>query len=372
MNEQLKSEHQQNLHIGKLAGFMFLIMTVVTLLFTVRLYYIYSSSQSSIPLLKVLLWSVEEWYLWGLIGIFIILLLNRIRFTEKPRSIQAITLAVMTPVIPAVHLFLYANIWYLTRDLFQADVGTSYTGTLDVFFDIMFSKYFHQLLTFVIIISIYYMYDYYRKLRMEKERLSELQNQLTEMQLETLKTQLQPHFLFNTLNTITALIHSDPDKADKMTTRLADLLRATLDNKGKDLIPLKEELEYIKRYLEIQKIRFEDRLTIRYDIDPSTLDIQIPYLLLQPLVENAIQHGITKNKDEGTISVKTVIMNQSLVLTVQDNGKGIATAEDLDSEQGIGISNIKQRLQRIYNNQAEMSFNQLTPAGLEVKLTIPV
>ena len=127
----------------------------------------------------------------------------------------------------------------------------------------------------------------------------QLEAQLSDARLRTLQAELHPHFLFNTLHAISTLVHTKPDLADRMISRLSDLLRLTFDRSGASRVPLQEELEFLQKYLEIEQTRFQDRLTVRYEIDPDTLDAEVPRLILQPLVENAIQHGIAPRSGPG-------------------------------------------------------------------------
>ena len=142
------------------------------------------------------------------------------------------------------------------------------------------------------ILGVYKAVDFYRKYRSRELRASQLEAQLAQVQLGALKSQLQPHFLFNTLNAISALVRDDPRDAERMIARLSDLLRMTLDNVGVEEVPLRDELEFVHKYLEIEQTRFGERLVFRENIDPCTLDVMVPTLVLQPLVENAVRHGV--------------------------------------------------------------------------------
>src|SRR5262249_28489116 len=146
------------------------------------------------------------------------------------------------------------------------------------------------------------------------------QLQVTEAQLQALKMQLHPHFLFNTLNSISALLDEDVDAADQMLARLGDFLRLTLENSGAQRVTLQEELEFLRCYLEIERVRFEDRLTINMHIDPEALDARVPNLILQPIVENAIRHGIVSRIAPGQIDISAKRLRDTLQLQVRDNG----------------------------------------------------
>ncbi len=143
---------------------------------------------------------------------------------------------------------------------------------------------------------------YYHSLRREKLKEAQLETRLMEARLKTLEAELHPHFLFNTLHAISALLHRDPEDADRMISRLSDLLRITLDRSGAATIPLKDEIEFLQKYLDIERTRFQDRLTVRVQIDPDALDAEVPRMILQPLAENALKHGIASRVGAGTVA----------------------------------------------------------------------
>jgi LytS/YehU family sensor histidine kinase len=171
------------------------------------------------------------------------------------------------------------------------------------------------------------------------------------------------------LNSIATLIHKDPDAADQMTARLSDLLRLTLENIGVQEIPLAQELEFLERYLEIEKTRFSDRLVVRIDVAPETLDASTPCLILQPLVENAIRHGIAARSLPGCVTVRAARDGEMLVLEVKDDGPGIPAA--LASNNGIGISSTRARLEKLYGDGHVFELNNAAEGGLAVKLAFP-
>src|SRR5262249_5377631 len=159
--------------------------------------------------------------------------------------------------------------------------------------------------------------EYYARYQEGRVRASRLETRLAQAQLNALKMQLHPHFLFNTLHSISSLVNEDPEAAEAMIARFSELLRLSLENTGAEEVPLSQEVEFIERYLEIEQIRFEDRLHIHFDIDPQTLDARVPNLILQPLVENAIRHGIAENSG-GRVEVRSRLVEGKLLLQVLD------------------------------------------------------
>jgi LytS/YehU family sensor histidine kinase len=221
------------------------------------------------------------------------------------------------------------------------------------------------------IVAVIFTFNYHKKFNENRLIASQLQSKLSLAELNMLKMQIQPHFLFNTLNTISALVHKNPDDADKMISRLSDLLRTSLDYSGKHFVTLREETDFLNLYLEIQKVRFKERLNVVFNLDPSSLNIQVPAIILQPIVENSIKHVLEKTKDVCEIKISSSLNNNILTLEVIDNGPGILTTNDT-SKDGIGLSNVKSRLSQIYNNDQSLKIKNLEDGGLLVSIEIPI
>jgi len=211
---------------------------------------------------------------------------------------------------------------------------------------------------------------YYRKYREGERRAIELRGQLAQAQLQALKMQLQPHFLFNTLNAIAALVRKNENKAaTDMLAGLSDLLRLTLESAGAQEVPLKQEIDFLERYLEIERIRFADRLQVRMQIAPETLEARVPNLILQPLVENAIRHGIAPRSTPGLIEISAERENGKLRLQVKDSGTGMPP--DQLHRRGVGLSNTLARLERLYGANQSLAFNNAPTGGAVVTLEMP-
>jgi two-component system, LytTR family, sensor kinase len=224
-----------------------------------------------------------------------------------------------------------------------------------------------------LIVLVSFVFDYYRRYRGGEIRATRLEAQLAHAQLHALKMQLQPHFLFNTLHSISALVYKDAEAADKMIARLGDFLRLTLENGGSQEVSLQQELEFLKCYLEIERIRFRDRLTVRFRIEPQTLDARLPNLILQPIVENAIKHGIAPHTGPGQIEIEASRLNGLLHVQVTDNGPGLADNGDHGKilKEGVGLANTQARLQQLYGNDHRLDLANTTRGGLSVILEIP-
>jgi two-component system, LytTR family, sensor kinase len=183
--------------------------------------------------------------------------------------------------------------------------------------------------------------------------------------------QLHPHFLFNTLHAISALVHKDADKAEIMIARLGELLRTTLESAGAQEVSLRQELEFIQPYLEIEKARLGDRLQVQMDIDPEAMDAAVPNFVLQPIVENAIRHGIAPYSQIGRIQIRAHRENGMLRMEVQDNGPGLGLSEQKSLRPGVGITNTCARLQQLYGPHHQFEMKNGDNRGLTVTMLIP-
>ncbi len=221
-----------------------------------------------------------------------------------------------------------------------------------------------------IILLLDYVLDYYLRYRENELRASQLESQLANAQLNALKMQLQPHFLFNTLNAISVLIKKNPEVARNTVGRLSDLLRFTLENVSSQEVSLRVEMEYLDRYLNIEKTRFEDRLTVKTNIPADVLNAQVPTMILQPLVENAIKHGVTRRRGPAIVEIHALRNNGLLTLQVVDNGKGLPTGETTLRE-GVGLTNTRARLRQLYGSGSSLELSDAAEGGVIVTVTIP-
>jgi two-component system, LytTR family, sensor kinase len=219
-----------------------------------------------------------------------------------------------------------------------------------------------------VIVGIFYGLDYYFNARDAQVRTAQLEGQLAKAELEVLKSQLQPHFLFNTLNLVSSLIHTDAASADDMIGDLGSLLRMSLESHAAQEVPLAEEMKALELYLNIQRLRFQDTLTVEIQIDPHTLEARVPHLILQPLVENAFRHGISKRVGSGMLKIESENGNGILKVRISDNGPG-ATGHSANA--GIGLSNTRARLERLYGQSAALKVVN-SPAGFSVELQFPM
>jgi LytS/YehU family sensor histidine kinase len=224
--------------------------------------------------------------------------------------------------------------------------------------------------------ALYFIIKYYQLLQVEREKSLRSEALAREAQLLMLRYQLNPHFLFNTLNAISTLVLSrSTEQANAMLTKLSKFLRYSLDYSPLDMVSLAHELETSRLYLDIEKVRFAERLKLDIDISAEAQTALVPTLLLQPLIENCIKHGLSKNENGGTIRIFAEIIDGLLLLEVTDDGPGLPaeteSTEGIASSSGVGISNIRNRLNEIYSSNHKLVFADAHPHGLTVRVEIP-
>lgn len=217
------------------------------------------------------------------------------------------------------------------------------------------------------LVGLWNLVTYQRRFREREMRAAQLESQLARAELEALRNQLQPHFLFNTLNSISALMQDDPEAAEDMLADLSYMLRGSLLANANQEITMGREIDLLQAYLRIQRKRFEDRLEVNVDIQPETLNAVVPTLILQPLVENAIRHGITPLPRRGNISITACKKDAQLVLQVSDDGCGLAP----DYKEGIGLSNTRKRLKQLYGNDAILEVRGAPQKGTVASVLLP-
>lgn len=236
---------------------------------------------------------------------------------------------------------------------------------------VLLLKSFHfNLLIYWVILAVGHAFNYYREAQERELRTSELERHLAQARLQALQMQLNPHFLFNTLHAISALMHEDVEAADCMIARLSDLLRYALESTDAQEVPLRQEMAFLERYLEIEQTRFGERLSVKKEIDPLALDARVPNLILQPLVENAIRHGIEPHARRGLIQISAWRDQGTLHLEVRDNGAGLVDAQP-SPEEGVGLSNTRARLAELYGREYRFELYNADEGGMIVHVALP-
>jgi signal transduction histidine kinase len=264
----------------------------------------------------------------------------------------------------SAHLLLVGTGRFALHQLYGVDADWTAT-TYDAFFRTLD----FELPVYWALLGLQHAGDYYQQGRMREVQAAHLETKLVEAQLLALQHQLHPHFLFNTLHAISALIHRDPDRADDMLERLSDLLRMTLRKVGVQEVPLADELDYLRVYLAIEQLHFGDRLSVMYRIDAEVVDAVVPTLILQPLAENAIRHGLEPQPGHGTLTIDAARVGNVLRIRVIDTGRGFRRPHQ--PLKGVGLSNSHARLSRLYGSEAALSINDNPGGGSIVEIALP-
>lgn len=261
--------------------------------------------------------------------------------------------------------FLYALIVIWANQLlgWEAEQMAQYT-----FWNKVVRAWYGYFLFLLIWNFIYFTYHYVEKTRKEKLDKIRLESLVRELELKTIKSHINPHFIFNALNSIRALVDENPERARTAITELSNILRSSMQAEKIETAPLERELNLVKDYLELEHIRFEDRLRVEYDIDEDTLDQEIPPMMLQTLVENAIKHGISKQISGGKIKIASDFVKDHLELSVQNTGSlGIES-----NAEGFGIVSTQNRLKLLYGEKASFDIRNVNGNMVEAKVTLPV
>jgi two-component system, LytTR family, sensor kinase len=236
-------------------------------------------------------------------------------------------------------------------------------------------KFYNGLLSYLILygtlLLVSYMLDSRARLALQQTESARLSEQLSKAQLNALRRQIEPHFLFNTLNAIAGLVRERRnDDAVSMIARLSGFLRRVLEDSNRQEVPLAEEIEFLQKYLDIQKVRFAERLQLSVDVPAELFQAQVPTLILQPMVENAVKHGIAKRVQGGAIRISAFRSNGRLTLRVYNDGPALPEGVE-KTPSGIGISNVRTRLQGLYGDAFEFSMRNQDPGGVEVSVSVP-
>jgi two-component system, LytTR family, sensor kinase len=311
--------------------------------------------------------SLAQWSAWGALALVIIWIDRRLPI-ERDALFRRFLFHVPLSLVFTV-AYAYLNYGNLTLLDAPRDASLLAGGVLATSW-----RMIHRNGTFFywVIVGTYIAVDYQNHLKNRLVRTAELERLLSEARLNVLRTQLQPHFLFNALNAISAHVESEPRTARLMLERLGDLLRLSLDHIDHHEIGLDQELAFVERYLQLQAMRFEDRLHVSMNLAPEVQDALVPPFILQPLVENAIQHGTAARSANGTIAVEAWRDNGRVRLVVRDNGPGLPTEWSMDRNQGIGIANTRERLRHLYGEQNQsLKISQEPGGGVRVDLSLP-
>jgi signal transduction histidine kinase len=359
-------------HRSRFTGVVLLITLALSLFSAAQIYYSAAAFGQKVSWPQALYWGFGDWCEWALLSPFIFFLCQRFQFDRQtwPRSLVVHVFAGL--VFAAVHAGLCAG----------AAVAQAWVTHVPIDFyhalrKLLANRLHYNFAVYALIICAWHAWNYYRRYREREAQTAELAARLAQAQLETLRMQLNPHFLFNCLNTVSSLMLKDVKAANRMLSRLGDLLRLALETGNRQEVPLRQELDFVRRYVEIEQIRFGERLCVKIEAGSDVLEATVPNLILQPLVENAIRHGIEGITTQGEITLRAARTNGNLLLEVSDNGQGFAERKpeqrsaSAETKDPVGLNNTRQRLEKLYGTAHTFDLHEQPTGGVSASLTIP-
>jgi two-component system, LytTR family, sensor kinase len=315
-----------------------------------------------------LLGSLAQWWSWGLLAPLIVAIDHRLPSSERQLARRVVLHLLVSGPVTAAYVYVFAAV--------RAVVGVSaWRAVYDpqTLLSALTGMILWSWLVYWLIVGAWQAYQYYQRYLSTELRMERLERRFTEARLNALRMQLDPHFLFNALNTISSQVERDPRMARAMIERLGDLLRLSLESRDKEEIPLAEEIAFLDHYLAIQRIRFRDRLTIETDVDPMVAYATVPCFFIQPLVENAIRHGISPRASGGTVTVSARRVDDRLQILVADDGVGLPPGWSLEDSAGLGLSLTRDRIAGLYpDGEGRLELRRRTEGGTEVAVTLPL
>lgn len=326
--------------------------------------YLYDTMRSGndVSFWRLVRWPGFFWYLWALLTPIVFFAAHRYRLdggfawgrlAKLGLACCAVVLAHIVLQVAAMELPFYQH---LHPDL--ADAVSFH----------FFSSIHTNVITVILLVGAWYAGTHYHSLRRREVQQASLESQLTRAELEALKMQIQPHFLFNTLNGISELMHRDVPSAERMLSHLSHLLRTSIYRSGDPFVPLEDEVAFVQHYLEIEQVRFEDRLDVRFEIDDAARDALVPSMILQPFAENAVKHGAAPLSRPVVVRIRAIAEGDRLVLEVADDGAGLSSTNGVE---GVGIENVRRRLDYLFGADYELWLGA-ERQGFTVRLSLPL
>ena len=340
--------------------------TLLGLFFSLRFYLLQRQSSTPSTWGNALEKNLPEWYLWGIVTLIVVRLSRRFAFGRGKLLRRLILHCMAAIVLASAHLLVF--------DLIVRTMDPEFGRRMPLpaaLVSLFIFKFNWGFLTYWVILLATHGWDYYRRFREKELRASQLEAKLAQAQLHALRMQLQPHFLFNTLHTISALIRIDPEAADRTLAHLSQMLRLTLDRIGVEEVSLQDELEFVERYLKIERTRFNDRMSVAVDVQPETLAAMVPCMILQPLVENAIRHVLARHSRAGKVEIRARREGEELRVGVLDDGGGFPAGFRVETSRGIGLRITQERLLRLYGERQRMEIGSRTQGGAAIAFWIP-
>jgi signal transduction histidine kinase len=317
---------------------------------------------------RALFGSLAQWWSWGLVAPLIIAIDRRLPFSETQLARRILLHCLLSFPATAAYIYVFAAV-LAVMGLERWEAAYS-PQTLVM---ALRSMFFWSWLVYWLIVGAWQAHHYYERYLSSELRMARLERQFTEARLNALRMQLDPHFLFNALNTISSQVERDPRLARRMIEHLGDLLRLTLESRDREEIPLAEELAFLDHYLAIQRIRFGNTLKIDLQIDANVMYASVPCLFIQPLVENAIRHGISRRASGGSVSVSAHRVDDWLRIRVIDDGVGLPAGWTLERSAGLGLSLTRDRIVGLYpSGGTRFEVRRRSEGGTEVEIGLPL
>ncbi len=357
--------------------YILLIALVLGTLMVGRMYlpYLYWNEKEDLFFYKIIIPLILDYLFWALFTPLMYSILQKYplhKFTPWRIKLRHLVIGIG---IACLHEFVTTFIYFIPLHLM--DLYKITPIRLHYYLAAIPAGTLQRLVEYCFIMGVFVAYDYYHKYQHKEVELANMEAELSKVQLNALKMQLHPHFLFNTLNTVSSLMEDSVPDAQNVVAKLGSLLRTMLEQKQRHLTSLQNELIYVRDYLDIEQTRFHDRLEIIYQIASNTTQALVPSLIFQPLIENAIKHGFAQSPEGGKIEVRSrLTSHRQLRLEVEDDGKGMLLGDTAPYEtQGIGLANVKQRLEQLYGTTYTLKIvspsDALTQRGFLVQITIP-
>lgn len=351
-------------------GYIFLGWTVIAVFFTVQDYVASVMNNRPFDLEGYLIYRFSDFYLWAAITPFLVGWIDKIGATfDKWMKTGGLLLISGIPLA----LLHRTAAQYLNLKLRFLGGEEQLAAFLDPsrFWPLVVTGSFSSYTAYILMLVVILGFRFYSERKNQELKASKMESRFHQARLQSLKGHLHPHFLFNTLNGITSLVNINPSLAVKMISKLSDLLRYSLDRRDKQFTTLDNEIQFTGTYLEIEKMRLGERLEYRFDVNPELHSAVVPFLILQPLIENAIRHGIAPHRKTGMIHIRVWREDESLKMRIEDNGKAPEMLDASLFEQGLGLSITRDRLEQLYGNAYSFEISGNSRGGVTITLALP-
>lgn len=342
--------------------------TFLGLVASVQSYYSNISAGRPMAFWEIARYWLPDYYVWAALTPAIVRLARRLPLRGATWKASLATHVAIAPLFAAIELLLSCIVISLI-----AEIPASYGGLWGYFTGVFSRNLVWGILVYAMIVAAGHAYDLYREVQRRELQTTELEGRLARARLRALETKLRPHFLFNTLHSIGMLVRTDrPADALRTLAGLSDLLRRSLEGADEPEVSLAEELEFLERYLELEQIRFHDRLLVAYDVGPRTLDVRVPSLILQPLVESAVRYGVEPHAGPRHVRIAAAVEADRLVLEVVDDGSSVDRRASRERRSRLGLADVRERLETHYGSEAWLEVRSDRQGGVSARVELPL